>query len=111
MSIRNDTLSKMMKASELKMPFADFEDQVMYQVKKESKNRFIIRRYRILSGIFFLAGAILGFVVNAILEKTQRSFLGFSPDVILLVFQLSFVFVLLICLDAMVRFASRKKFV
>jgi hypothetical protein len=102
-------LANWMKSAALKLPFDDFEDTVMQRIRMEGPQQSRFYRDRKLSAIFFILGTFLGLVINSILDKDEHAFLGFSPETIRSVFQVTFVFTFLIILDSKLRFFKNLK--
>ncbi len=110
-NIKNDhLLSQLMRKSQLEMPFADFEETVMHRIQIEIKQKDLLLRYRKLSFLFFVLGTGFGLAINVILEKSQLTFPGISPQTTLLIFQSLFVLFFLTQLDNSIKlFRTVKK--
>ena len=52
--------SELMRHSRLKMPFSDFEERTMARIHREQQVKTASRRYRKLSWVFFVLGAVVG---------------------------------------------------
>ncbi|SUJ01600.1 Uncharacterised protein [Sphingobacterium spiritivorum] len=59
-----DILQQLMKQSTPKMPFSDFEDQVMARIEKQEMASPEILKVKMKGICFFLAGTIFGLVIN-----------------------------------------------
>jgi hypothetical protein len=103
-------LSQLMQKSLLEMPFTDFEETVMHRIQSEVKQKSLLLRYRKLSFVFFVLGTGFGLAINFILQKSQLTFPGISPQTTLLIFQSLFVLLFLTQLDNSIQlFRSIKK--
>lgn len=87
-----DKFSGIMTKGKLTMPFSDFEDDTMKRIETETKYKGSISRSFRISFIFFVLGTGFGLVVNNLLANADSLVLGISSGTILLVFQLIFVF-------------------
>ena len=92
-------LSKIMKKSMLRMPFTDFEDKVMLGIHKQTRQKKTVVKDTRLSCLFFLLGTGFGLSINYLLSHASQSLMGFSPEQILLFFQVSYVFLFLTQLE------------
>ena len=103
-NINNDRLlSQLMQKSKLEMPFGDFEETVMQRIHSEAKQYDLLLHDRKLSFLFFVLGTGFGLVINFILQRSQLTFPGISPQTSLLAFQLLFVLLFLTQLDNSVK--------
>jgi hypothetical protein len=105
----NQRLSKLMQKAKLEMPFSDFEETVMHRIHKETSTEQIVSTDRKLSFLFFVLGTIFGFVVNFLLQRSQYTFAHIPPETTLLIFQLGFVFIVLLQLDKYLRLIKKRK--
>ncbi len=108
---QNDRLlAQLMQKSHLEMPFTDFEETVMHRIQTEVKQKDLLLRYRKLSFLFFVLGTGFGLAINFILQWSQLSFPGISPQTTLLIFQSLFVLLFLTQLDNSIKlFRNLKK--
>ena len=104
-----EALSGIMQRSMLRMPFADFEDKLMFAVVQQEQYKRKVSGDARLSCLFFLLGTGFGLTVNHFLSRLQLSLLGLSPEQFLLFFQVGFVFLLLTQLDKLLRLLHRLK--
>ena len=93
-------LKKLLSESRRKMPFPDFDEEVMMQIEELEKKEDSIREgYRTgitYSWIFFAAGLVLGTILSLFIPQFETTYLGAEPGVAQLVFQVGFIlFVLL----------------
>ena len=93
-------LKKLLLESRRKMPFPDFDKEVMMQIEEIEKEEDLIREgYRsgiTYSWIFFVAGLVLGTILSLFIPQFETIYLGAEPGVAQLVFQVGFIlFVLL----------------
>ena len=91
--------SELMQHGRLKMPFSDFEERTMARIQKERKVRETSARYRKLSWIFFLLGAVLGALATGFV--TALPVRGDEP--LVLACQLGYIILLLAALNYLMR--------
>ena len=93
----------MMKNCGLKMPFSDFEENLMSRIEKEKKEGKILSRDRRLSLTFFTLGTLLGLMINFMLERSIYIFPGISKETTILLFQCVFILLFLIQIESFIR--------
>lgn len=102
-------LPALMQKSLVKIPFSDFEETVMHQIRIEVKKQASLLRDRKRSFFFFIAGSTIGIGISFILQKSEYFFLGISPQTLLLSFQTIFVLFFLIQLEKFIHQFRRSK--
>ncbi len=99
---------QLMQQSRLHMPFSDFEDKTMQKIYQEERHKKSISQDIKLSTFFFIIGTAFGILVSILLPKLEGSFLGISPDKLLLPFQVIFIVLLLTQLESLVKLIKRQ---
>ncbi|MEX0646419.1 MAG: hypothetical protein WEA56_07335 [Balneolaceae bacterium] len=98
-----DFFKDIMAKSNLKLPFSDFEEAVMMEIKTQDLSRDFYSINIKRSWICFIAGTILGIILSVMLPQFQLSLFGRSSDSLLLVFQLLFTLFVLFSLESLIR--------
>jgi len=106
-SEKDQQFKELMLKSKLNMPFSDFEDDVILQIKKQEEHKKSLSRNLKVSWLSFFAGTILGIVLTIQLFQIKIEGLGISSGMIELIFQLTFSVFVIFSLDFLIRF-SRK---
>jgi uncharacterized membrane protein YoaK (UPF0700 family) len=91
--------SELMQHARLKMPFSDFEERTVARIQKERKVREASKRYRKLSWIFFLLGAVLGALGTGFINALP----GRVSEPMVLACQLVYIILLLVALNYLMR--------
>ena len=86
----DDIFVDLIKNSKLEMPFSDFEDVVMQQIEENITQKNEISKQLRLSKFFFIIGSLFGITISILLSKIQEPIFNISPNVISLVFQITF---------------------
>lgn len=84
-----------MALSRLQLPFSDFEERMMLRVQQEQQVKRTAERYRKISWLFFVLGAVLGGMATVLINALP----GFSNETMLLGCRLVYVAFLLITLN------------
>lgn len=87
---KEDAFVDLMKSSKLEMPFSDFEDVVMQQIEESTIHKSEISKQLRLSKFFFILGSLFGIIISILLSQIQEPIFNVSPNVIALVFQITF---------------------
>ncbi|MEX2347511.1 MAG: hypothetical protein WD604_17940 [Balneolaceae bacterium] len=98
-----DFFKDIMSKSKLELPFPDFEDTVMMEIKTQELSREIYSTNIKRSWACFIAGTIFGIILSAMLPQFQLSLFGKSSDSLLLVFQFIFTLFVLFSLESLIR--------
>lgn len=96
-----------MSKSKLELPFPDFEDTVMMEIKTQELYRETYSTNIKLSWICFIAGTVFGIFLSILLPQFQLSLFGISPDNMLLGFQLLFSLFVLFSLESLIRYTHK----
>lgn len=88
-------LKELMALSRLQLPFSDFEERMMLRVQQEQQVKRAAERYRKISWLFFVLGAVLGGMATVLINALP----GFSNEALLLGCRLAYVAFLLIALN------------
>jgi hypothetical protein len=94
--------SELMRHGRLKMPFSDFEERTMARIHREQQVQAASRRYRKLSWMFFVLGAILGALATGFVTALPLM----SSGSLALGCQLCYVVLLLAALNYLLRSKS-----
>ena len=86
----DDIFVDLIKNSKLEMPFSDFEDVVMQQIEENITQKNEISKQLRLSKFFFIIGSLFGITISILLSKIQEPIFNISPNIISLVFQITF---------------------
>lgn len=106
-----DILQQLMKQSTPKMPFSDFEDQVMARIEKQEMASPEILKVKMKGICFFLAGTIFGLVINyvAVGYMYEIKWTTISKEQIMLFSQLIYVTLILLFCDRIIRLFRLKQ--
>ena len=96
-------LRAILSKNKLEMPFPEFEDELMMEVKALELERKKISGNLMISWGFFVAGAILGTILSFLLYQVKISISGISPFNVILTFQMLFSLFLLFGLESLIR--------
>jgi uncharacterized membrane protein YoaK (UPF0700 family) len=102
-SDKDPQFKELMSKSKLEMPFPDFEDNVILQIKKQEKHRKSLSRNLRVSWLSFFAGIILGMILTIQLFQLRIEGFGVSSEMIELIFQLVFAVFVIFSLDFLLR--------
>lgn len=84
MSDPNDELfTKIMRKSQLQVPFSDFEERTMFLIKQETVVESSLSKYKKLATLFFILGTGFGFVITYFLSMPQNIIMGVPSSSIL----------------------------
>jgi hypothetical protein len=98
---------EMLSVSKLELPFPDFEDNVMMQIKKENLYQKSVSKDIKLSWFFFIAGSVFGIVISLILPHLQTSIFGIAPEKLAISFQIVFTLLLFTQLETLIKFIRK----
>jgi len=105
----NKDFSEIMKKSRLSIMNESFEDHLMQKIEVENRAMNSIHRDRKVSVLFFIAGLLLGLIINFSLPKVTNSLPGnVSAQDFSLYFQIGFVVFILIYLEKQYRAGTLK---
>lgn len=106
-SDKDPQFKELMSKSNLEMPFPNFEDDVILQIKKQEKHKKLLSQNIKVSWLSFFAGIILGMILTVELFQLRIEGLGISSEIVELIFQLVFSLFVIFSLDFLLRY-SRK---
>lgn len=89
--MNEEQFSKLMEHSRLKMPFSDFEERTMARIQRESEVKAASSRYKKLSWVFFVSGAVIGALATGFVTTLP----GLGSETIGLFCKLGYVMLLL----------------
>ncbi|MDZ7773478.1 MAG: hypothetical protein U5K31_12170 [Balneolaceae bacterium] len=104
-SDKDPSFKELMSQSKLEMPFPDFGDEVILQIKKQEEHKKSLSRHLKVSWLSFFAGTILGIVLTIQLFQLRMEGLGISSGMIELIFQIVFSVFVILSLDLLIRFS------
>ncbi|MFI1771242.1 FUSC family protein [Thalassobellus citreus] len=96
---------EIMSKSKLEMPFSDFENITMHKIEgKEHK----VNTYRETKNslIGFVAGTVFGIVISFLLLYIKEPIFGYNPQIVALIFQITFTTVLFTQLNTFLKIFS-----
>lgn len=102
-SDKDQQFKELMSKSKLNMPFPDFEDDVIMQIKEQEKNKQSLSQNLKVSWLSFFAGIILGIILTVQLFQLRIEGLGVNSEIIELIFQLVFSIFVIFSLDFLLR--------
>ncbi len=101
-------IGEMMSKSSSEMPFPDFEDRMMEQIRKEEENSRSFLKNVKLSWFFFIAGAVFSLVISTIFGQMDTSILGFPAQRVVLIAQTVFAILLLSQFDRLIELTRKR---
>jgi len=103
----------LLEKSRVKMPFPDFEEEVMMQVSElESRHELISEGYKrgvAFSWVFFLIGTVCGIIISFLIPHFDFAFLGIDSGLFLLFFQVSFLLFILLHFEKLLILTRYKR--
>lgn len=102
-------INELMSKSSSEMPFIDFEDKLMEQIRREEKNSRSFLKSIKLSWFFFIAGTFFGLVISTIAGQMDTTMLGFPVQRVVLVAQVLFAILLLSQFDNLIELTRKKE--
>lgn len=105
MENKDELMKSLMQSSKLKMPFSDFESRVMLTIDQDDKKSIAVLQDRKKGMYFFMAGMLLGLVLNYLLSRSWRDFNINLPqqENALLVSQIIYALLILFFIDRLVK--------
>lgn len=104
--INEQQISALMKESMLELP-PEFDSMVMAKILEQSIRKKQLYTYLKLSCAFLILGIVLGVFINIYITTSDVILTGLSSDDFLLTFQILFVGISLIQIDAVFQLISR----
>ncbi len=80
----------LMSNSNLKLPFSDFEDMVMVEIKEKEIGQNTTSKDLKLSWMFFVIGSVFGIAISILLPLLKKPIFGIRSEVIAVIFQMTF---------------------
>ena len=106
-SLKDPQLEELMSHSHVKMPFSNFEDEVIQQIIKQEEYESSLKRDIRLSWVSFITGIILGIVLTLQVLQVRIELFGLDQNNIELISYLIFSLFVIFSLDLLIQF-SRK---
>lgn len=103
----DDRFAELMKKSSLRMPFSDFDDNVMRRIEAGLKAKESILRNINIAILFFALGTGCGIASVFLLPSLLSYFKNDSPEGIHLAFQAIFVLITLTQLDKLIGLVKK----
>ncbi|UIR56925.1 hypothetical protein LZQ00_03700 [Sphingobacterium sp. SRCM116780] len=105
MEHKDELMKHLLKSSQLKMPYSDFENRVMQTIEKEDEKAVSILQDRKKGVYFFLAGMLFGLVLNYLLISYLHNFSihQLQQENALLVSQLIYALLILFFVERLVK--------
>ncbi|TVQ68190.1 MAG: hypothetical protein EA360_00575 [Balneolaceae bacterium] len=104
-------IKQILKETSRKMPFSDFEDEVMMRIEELESDEVLVKKgYRrgiAFSWVFFVIGIALGTLLSSWIPHFEIGFLGIDSGIIPLLFQAGFVLFVLLHFERLMSLAGR----
>ncbi len=100
-------IRELMGKSAAKMPFRDFEDQLMQQIYEEAKTSRSFLTDVKLSWFFFVVGTLFGLFLNILVGEMNKTIFGFPAQRLSLILQVLFVILILLQFDKLVALTKK----
>ena len=98
-----------MQSSKLEIEFPDFEKQVMEKIRERESSRRSVWKNLKIAWIFFFVGTFMGIFVTQFLADIRLPFLGENSKLVLLLGQITIVFVVATQFDSLFRFTIKNR--
>ena len=102
-------VQSLMEKSLVEMPFSDFEDRLMEQIRKEEITSRSFWRSIKLSWLFFMIGTCLGIYITTFLYQPNAVIMGIPVRQIILIIQVIFTILILTQFDKLIQLARERK--
>jgi len=102
---------KIMSKSNFEMPFSNFEEEVMMQIKKQEVYQKTDTRNLTLSWLFFVAGSVFGLILSFLMPEVLSQIVKVNPNVLAQALQVIIVLWILIQLESLIEFTRGISFV
>ena len=101
--MKNDDnfFKEIMAQSDQKMPFSNFEDEVMLQIQKQHQRRRAFSKNLVLSWTFFALGTAFGIAISLLLPGVNIAVSGITSEHVNIVFQIAFVLFVMLQLESL----------
>jgi len=101
-------IRELMEKSGRKMPFVDFENKLMEQIRKEADHSRSFLKDVKLSWFFFLVGSCFGLFLSVVAGQMNETILGFPAQRLVLLVQVVFVILLLSQFDKLIELTRKR---
>jgi len=101
-------IRELMRKSEAKMPFSDFEDKLMGKIHLEEKTTRSFLKDVKLSWFFFALGTLFGLFLSTIAGEKYETILGFPSQPMILMVQALFVVFSLSLFDKLIGLTGKR---
>ncbi|MCJ0742218.1 hypothetical protein [Pedobacter montanisoli] len=106
--LTDQQLAGLIKKSLIEAPSKDFDDNVMYHIKKEAQKARSLTNNAKISLVFFILGTGFGLLVSHLLPMLGDTVAGIDVKTLVLVFQICYVILILTQLEHIIKLFSRK---
>jgi len=96
-------IKELMGKSGVKMPFDDFEEKLMQEIRREANTSRSLLKDVKLSWFFFVVGTLFGLVLSIVVGEMNKTIFGFPAQRLILIIQAIFVIFLLLQFDKLIR--------
>jgi hypothetical protein len=100
--IEEKFIQELMGKSRMKMPFTDFEEQLMQKIHKEAITSRSSGKEIKLSWFFFVVGTLFGLMLNFIVMEMNKTILGLPLQRLMLISQALFIIFLVFQFDKLI---------
>lgn len=108
MESENDIeLSEIMEKSKLEMPFSNFEDDLMQQIRKREVRQKSYLQNVTMSWLCFFTGTVVGILITYLLPQMPISAVGLPSETVVQIFQVVFALFILFSLDILIRYTRK----
>lgn len=109
-SNKDPNFEDLMAKSRMKMPFSNFEDDVITQIKKQKEHQKVLKRDIQLSWISFISGIICGIIVTIQLLEVRIGTFGMGGRNIELISYFIFSVFVIFSLDQLIKLSKKVPF-
>lgn len=106
----DDQLRRMISESKVRMPFADFEKDLMLEIRDENKRKKFIQKNLKLSWFFYVLGMVSGILITIYLSRIEDLILGMDPVMVVIPLILCLCLIFLLLMEKLVKFSFFSKF-
>jgi len=106
-SDKDPQFEELMSKSRLNMPFSNFEDEVIFQIKKLEDHKKLLKRDLQLSWVSFVSGIILGIILTIQLLQIKVETFEIDNKNIELIAYLVFSVFVIFSLDPLIRLSKK----
>lgn len=102
-------IKNLMKHSLTEMPFQDFEDRMMDQIRQEQQQKKSVNNNLHLAWLFFFLGLFMGLLITSLTVNLNEQIHGIPLRKIALFVQFAIAVILLFQFDRLLNFSFRRK--